>query len=297
METNNIKAALLVVVAMTMITTNDAIIKHLTQVFEIGQIMFLRGLLVCIFFIVIMRVKKQPVFVKAAFHRWNFIRALLELGATFAFLTGLSLLPLATASTLGFSSPIFLAILATFLLGEKVSLGLWIIILAGFSGVLIISNPFAESATWAVVFPITCAVLVALRDIAIRFVPYNIPSLHVAFTNAWVVMLGGGLMALFQGWNHAELIWYLWFFGLSFAIFCGYFFYIEGTRLGDLSFVGPFKYVSVILAILYGYVIWDETPTPTMILGAAIIIFSGVLLLAGEKRKATRAERAAPGIE
>ncbi|MDH5355751.1 MAG: DMT family transporter [Gammaproteobacteria bacterium] len=297
METNNIKAALLVVIAMTMITTNDAIIKHLTQVFEIGQIMFLRGLLVCIFFVVIMRVKKQPVIVKAAFHRWNFIRALLELGATFAFLTGLSMLPLATASTLGFSSPIFLAILAAMLLGEKVSLGLWAIILAGFTGVLIISNPFAESANWAVIFPIACAVLVALRDIAIRYVPNNIPSLHVAFTNAWVVMLGGGLMAIFQGWNHAELSWYLWFFALSFAIFCGYFFYIEGTRLGNLSFVGPFKYVSVLLAILYGYILWGETPTLSMIFGAAIIIFSGILLLAGEKRKATRAERAAPGIE
>lgn len=297
MEINNIKAAILVVIAMTLITTNDAIIKHLTQVFEIGQVMFLRGFMICILFSLVMLIKKQPVIVKASFHRWNIIRALLELGATFTFLTGLSLLPLATASTLGFSSPIFLAVLAAIFLGEKVSFGRWAIILGGFAGVLIISNPFNETASWAVVFPITCAFLVALRDIAIRFVPNNIPSLQVAFTNAWVVMLGGSLMALFQGWGSADMSWYIWFFALAVAIFGGYYFYIEGTRLGELSFIGPFKYVSVLLAILFGYLLWGETPSTDMLFGAAIIVLSGVLLLAGEKRKATRAERAAPGIE
>ena len=285
------------VIAMTMITTNDAIIKHLTEVFEIGQVMFLRGLMVCILFALAMQIKKQPVFMKASFQRWNIIRALLELAATFFFLTGLTLLPLATASTLGFSSPIFLAVLAAFFLGEKVTLGRWVIILTGFAGVMIISNPFNEMASWAVIFPITCAFFVALRDIAIRYVPNNIPSLQVAFTNAWVVMLGGGLMAFFQGWGNADLVWYLWFFGLAIAIFGGYYFFIEGSRIGELSFIGPFKYVSVLLAILFGYLLWDEIPSPSMLLGAAIIVLSGVLLLAGEKRKATRAERAAPGIE
>ncbi len=187
--------------------------------------------------------------------------------------------------------------LAAVFLGEKVNLGRWVIILAGFVGVIIISNPFNEAVSWAVIFPISCAFLVALRDIAIRKLPDIIPSLQVAFTNAWVVMLGGGMMAIFQGWGSADMGWYFWFLGLSIAIFGGYYFYIEGTRLGELSFIGPFKYVSVILAILLGLVIWDETPTPQMLFGAAIIILSGVLLLAGEKRRATRAERAAPSIE
>ena len=297
MEFNNIKAAFFVIVAMTMITTNDAIIKHLTQVFNIGQIMFLRGFLVCIIFALIMLFKRQPIFISQSFHKWNIIRALLELAATFTFLTGLSLLPLATASTLGFSSPIFLAILAALVLGERVGLARWLVIIAGFGGVLIITNPFQDNINWAVIFPIVCALFVALRDIVIRFVPNDIPSLHVAFTNAWVVAIGGGLFSIYQGWGEADWQWYLWFIGLSFAIFCGYFFYIEGSRLGELSFIGPFKYTSVLLAILFGYLFWSEVPSWPVIIGAAIIVFSGVLLLAGEKRKASRAERATPGIE
>ncbi len=76
------------------------------------------------------------------------------------------------------------------------------------------------------------------------------------------------------------------------AIFGGYYFFIEGSRIGELLFIGPFKYVSVLLAILFGYLLWAETPSSGMLFGAAIIVLSGVLLLAGEKRKATRAERA-----
>ena len=297
MEINNIKAAFYVVIAMTMITVNDAVIKHLTQVFNIGQIMFLRGLLVCILFAIVMQLKRQPIFIKQSFHKWNIIRALLELAATFSFLTGLSMLPLATASTLGFSSPIFLAILAALILGEKVGVTRWLVIIAGFCGVIIITNPLQDSINWAVVFPVVCALIVALRDIVIRYVPNDIPSLHVAFTNAWVVAIGGGLLSIFQGWGQADWSWYLWFFGLSCAIFCGYFFYIEGSRLGELSFIGPFKYTSVLLAIVFGILFWNEVPGWSVLFGAAIIVSSGVLLLAGEKRKASRAERAAPGIE
>lgn len=287
MEFNNLKASLFIVAAMVMITTNDAIIKHITQVFGIGQIMFIRGLLACAVFALVLTIQGQPVFYRPALHRWNLARGLLELLGTLFFLTGLSLLPLATASTLGFSSPIFLALLASIFIKERVGLSRWIVIIAGFGGVMLISNPFAEAANWAVIFPIACAIFVALRDIAIRFVPHDIPSLQVAFTNAWIVMLGGGVYSLFQGWGVAEGHWYLWFIGLTLAIYCGYVFYIIGTRIGELSFIGPFKYTSIILAFIYGYLFWEETPTTPMLLGAAIIILSGVFLVTSERKRSS----------
>lgn len=273
-------------VAMVMITSNDAIVKHLTQVFGIGQIMFIRGLTICLIFAIFLLASGKPVMSRRAFHRWNIIRGLLELGATFAFLTGLSMLPLATASTLGFSSPIFLAILVSIFLNEKVNWLRWLVIFSGFAGVLMITNPFSEAINWAVIFPIVCAIFVALRDLTIRYVPNDIPSMQVAFTNAWIVMLGGGALSLFQGWANVDIGWYIWFPALAVAMFCGYIFYIVGTRMGELSFIGPFKYTSVVLAIFIGYLIWDEKPTMLMLGGATVIIISGIILLAGEKRKA-----------
>jgi drug/metabolite transporter (DMT)-like permease len=292
-EFNNLKAALFVVIAMSMITTNDAIVKHITQVFNVGQIMFLRGALICIIFAVVMRLRKQPVFNRQTLHRWNLLRGLFELAATLTFLTGLSMLPIAVASTLGFSSPIFLALLAALILKEKVSLDRWIVILVGFGGVMLITNPFSGSASWAVIFPIICAFFVALRDIAIRYVPSDIPSSQVAFTNAWIVMLGGGLYSLYQGWGEADLQWYLWFIGLGGALYCGYLFLIMGSRLGELSFISPFKYISIIIAIIYGYLIWGDQPTLSMLAGAIIIVLSGIILVSTEKRR-NRSAKLAP---
>ena len=285
MESNNLKAAMFVVIAMTMITTNDAIVKHITEVFNVGQIMFLRGALICVIFAGFMRLRGQPVFQRRSLHRWNLLRALFELGATLFFLTGLSMLPIAVASTLGFSSPIFLALLAGLVLREKVGIDRWIVILVGFGGVLLITNPFATETSWAVIFPIICAFFVALRDLAIRFVPNELPSSQVAFTNAWVVMLGGGLYSLYQGWGAAEPHWYLWFLGLGVALYTGYLCLIIGSRLGELSFISPFKYISIIIAIAYGYLIWGEKPTITMLAGALVIVISGIILLSTEKRR------------
>ena len=273
---------------MSMITTNDAIIKHITEVFNVGQIMFLRGALICVIFACVMRMRGQPVFQRRSLHRWSLLRALFELCATLFFLTGLSLLPIAVASTLGFSSPIFLALLAAIVLKEKVGLDRWLIILIGFAGVLLITNPFASGASWAVIFPLVCAFFVALRDIAIRYVPNDLPSTQVAFTNAWVVMIGGGLYSIYQGWGEADLHWYLWFIALGVALYSGYLFLIIGSRLGELSFISPFKYVSILLALLYGYLIWEETPTLTMLAGASIIVISGIILLSSEKRRARK---------
>ncbi len=286
MEFNNLKAAAFVVISMSMITTNDAIVKHLTQVFNVGQVMFLRGAVIFVIFAVVMRLRKQPVFNRRSLHRWNLLRALFELGATLFFLTGLSLLPIAVASTLGFSSPIFLAVLAGLILKEKVGLDRWIVILIGFGGVLLITNPFSTQASWAVIFPITCAFFVALRDIAIRYVPADLPSSQVAFTNAWVVMLGGGIYSIYQGWGEADLHWYLWFIALGVILYSGYLCLIIGSRIGELSFISPFKYISIIIAIIYGYLIWGEQPSLSMLAGAAIIVFSGIILLSTEKRRA-----------
>jgi len=291
-EFNNLKAAAFIVIAMSMITTNDAIVKHITQVFNVGQIMFLRGAVICVIFACFMHLRGQPIITRRSFHRWNLMRALFELGATLFFLTGLSLLPIAVASTLGFSSPIFLALLAGLILKEKVGLDRWIVILIGFGGVILITNPFSTETSWAVIFPIVCAFFVALRDIAIRYVPGDLPSSQVAFTNAWVVMLGGGIYSLYQGWGEADLQWYLWFIALGVILYSGYLFLIIGSRLGELSFIGPFKYVSIIIAILYGYLIWGEQPTLSMLAGAAVIVFSGIILLSSEKRRARVAARA-----
>ena len=112
--------------------------------------------------------------------------------------------------------------------------------------------------------------------------------LDYAVDRIFLQKVGGGLYSFYQGWGEADLSWYLWFFGLGAALYCGYLFLIIGSRLGELSFIGPFKYVSIIIAIVYGYLIWGDRTTPTMLAGALVIVVSGIILVSMEKRR-TRA--------
>ncbi|MEM7207183.1 MAG: DMT family transporter [Pseudomonadota bacterium] len=297
MPANNPRAALFIVIGMALITTNDAFFKHISQDFGVGQIMFIRGLIICSIFFVFLRIKKLAAFGPRVFHKWNLIRAGFEVCATFAFLSGLSMLPLATASTLAFSSPIFLAVFAYVFLREPVGLLRWAVILFGFFGVMLITNPFVDAFHWAVVLPVVCAVFVALRDIAVRYVPAEISSMQVAFTHAWMVTLAGGLIMLLDGPKAVSLEWLPWFAMQAGALFCGYICYVVGTRISELSYVGPFKYSSVLLAILIGYFVWGEAPTMLMLVGAAVIVISGIMLLVGEKRQGRAPRDRIPDVD
>jgi len=72
-----------------------------------------------------------------------------------------------------------------------------------------------------------------------------------------------------------------------------YLFLIIASRLGELSFISPFKYISILIAIIYGYLIWGDRPTLTILAGAMIIVISGIILVSTEKRR-NRAEILAP---
>ena len=104
-----------------------------------------------------------------------------------------------------------------------------------------------------------------------------------------MVGLGGGAYSIYQGWGEANAAWYLWFLAVGCAMFAAYNLYIVGTRIGELSFIGPFKYVSILIAIVYGYLLWGDRPTPAMLGGAAIIVASGIALVMTERRRGAAA--------
>ncbi|MEM7293159.1 MAG: DMT family transporter [Pseudomonadota bacterium] len=289
MQKNNVRAAILIVVAMALITTNDAIFKFMSSELGVGQIIFVRGVLVCGLFAIVLKATRQPIVSRQTFHRWNMLRALFVLGASLSYLTGLSMLSLATTSTLAISSPIILAVLAALALRERVGVLRWLLVFIGFCGVVLIINPIGESFHWAVILPMICAVLAALRDLAVRFVPDEIPAMQIAFTHAWVVTLGGLAMAYFEGM--APMSWDLapWFLLQAALVFGGYLCMVQGVRIGELSYVAPFKYTGVPIAFILGYLVWDDGVTLNMLLGAAVIVTSGIVLVTTENRRTRRA--------
>ena len=271
--------------SLSLFTCGDAIIKFLSDDLPIGQILFVRGILVCLLFSLLLTCKRQQILPKEAWNRWNLLRSVFEVAIAGCYLTGLVLLPLATAIILVFCGPIMLTILAATVLKEQVGWRRWSAVVIGFIGVLLVADLQRDSLnSWAVILPLTAAFITALRDIFVRNIPSVLSSSQIAFTTAWMVTLAG-LSTLPFGWQalNSQQLWLLAI--ASLFIMGAYTTYIITTRMGELSFVAPFKYSSIPLAMLIGYLVWGDIPSGNSILGPAVIIASGMFILLRKRVK------------
>ncbi|GJL83696.1 MAG: membrane protein [marine bacterium B5-7] len=281
---NNLRAGLIMVAAMLMLSLNDAAIKHTGERLDVGQILMLRGIIVMFIFAIALRASRLPLFSAALKDRWTLIRGGFEVAATVCFLSGLVLLPLGVASALVFASPIFTTIVARPLTGERVGAWRWLAVIMGFCGTVLITRPWSADWSIAMLLPIAAAVFVAGRDIVTRYIGTGQSSLHVALVTATLVTLGGVIMAPWR-WQPVDPASLGWISLCGVLIAGAYFSLITAFRSGDLSFVAPLKYVALVFAIGLGALIWDERLSLVQIIGVVSVSASGLLLFAVERRR------------
>lgn len=270
---NNVKAALLIVLAMAMISSNDAIVKTASERLSIGQILFIRGALACLILGTIIRLSGRPLFVSSLFSRANLLRASLETAATLCFVTGLSLLPIATASTLVWTSPLLLTLLAAVFLPERVVPARWMAVVLGFAGMLLVTQPFGSQFSMAMTLPLVAALFVAARDIVTRRIDPGLHSFYVTFATLALVTICGDVLSMFT-WQPVQ-VETLSILALSACLLTGGFFtQVTAIRMGELSFISPFAFSGIVAAIILGYLFWNDVPTPLMFTGIALIISS-----------------------
>lgn len=269
--TRNIQAAGLMVLAMIMISTNDALIKSASESLSVSQIMLVRGVMACLFFGALIKLSGRELFPKVILDRCNILRGVLEIATTLCFVTGLSLLPIAVATTLVWTSPILLTLVGAVLLRETVPASRWLAVMAGFAGVLLITRPFGAGFTWAMILPLLAAALVAVRDFVTRRIDSRVGSFTVTLTTLILVTVAGGLLSLVS--------WHPLSTGaatkLAFAavlLVGGFYCMIKAVRVGELSFVAPFTFSAILMALALGYLVWGDVPTPAMLAGVALII-------------------------
>jgi drug/metabolite transporter (DMT)-like permease len=237
-------------------------------------------------FSAIIKATGRPLLPAAILERWSLTRGAFEAAATLAFVSGLALLPLAIATTLVFTSPILLTLLAALILKENVGWRRWLAVVVGFSGVAMITRPGAEGWSWEVILPLTAAVMVAGRDIATRYIAASLSSLYVALLTAAMVAMSGLLVSAFD-WQPLAITSLIWLL-LSAAMLSGaYFCYISAIRLGELSFVAPFSYVSVLASIILGRLIWGDLLSWHTLAGVALIISSGLFIFYREQQQSS----------
>jgi drug/metabolite transporter (DMT)-like permease len=125
---------------------------------------------------------------------------------------------------------------------------------------------------------------VALRDLSTRSLSSGVPSLAVTIYAALAVTLLGAVLAPFQGWVAVTLPQFLSLVGAAVFLIGGYQFIIMAMRVGEVSAVTPFRYPSLLFAVLLGWVPFGQLPEAMTLLGAGIVIASGLFMLRRERQ-------------
>jgi drug/metabolite transporter (DMT)-like permease len=216
------------------------------------------------------------------------IRSIFLMITTGFFNAGIARVPLATASTIMYLSPIFVTILSIFVLKEKVGLRRWAGIAIGFVGAMIVISPDPSSSDpWlainvGAVFLIIAALNNACYQIATRRLRHDDPMTSLLFTAAAGTLVTSLILPWF--WTSPDLKGWLLLIGAGAAGVAGHFCLIRAFQCAPASVLAPFAYSSLLWASLFGYMFWDEVPTSNTILGAALIVFAGLYIFFRERR-------------
>lgn len=266
-------------------TFNDALGKWMVASVAVGQLLFIRSAAALVMLLpAVHRAGWREVFVIAQPGR-HAVRLVLIVAEVACFYLAVRHLPLADVMAVYQATPIFVAVLAIPLLGEMIGWRRGVAVGIGFIGVLLVLQPAGGVFTTAALIALAGSIAYALTMIATRHLrAANALSLIVYHTLA---VGAAGLLSLPWGW--AAIGWadaaYLALIGVvaTLAHMC----MNQALRLAPATVVVPYTYTSLLWAILLGWLFFADKPTPLMLLGAAIIVCSGLFVMHREQRRST----------
>ena len=217
--------------------------------------------------------------------RSHALRALMIIAMTWMNFWALQYLQLAVTSSIAFSVPIIIALLAAPILGEKLDAGRWAAIVAGFAGVMVIVRPWSAEFHPAIVLSIMNAVLYALFILMTRrLAAYDSPE-TIQYLPALGATIGLAPFA-FAAWDGPDG-WLEWTVACLLGVLggTGHYLLALAHRYAPATVIAPFLYQQVLYAAVFGYVIFGDVPVAAVWLGAAIVIGSGLYLFARERTR------------
>ncbi len=207
------------------------------------------------------------------------LRTLGDVGASWSFLVALTHMPLANLSAILQSLPLVVTLVAALVLGERIGWRRMSAIGVGFVGVMIIIRPgAADFDRWSVLGLVSVA-FVVLRDLATRKFSHGLPSTTGAIWAAFAVSSVALVGLAGQGWQPVNPLHLGQIAGAAAFLIVGYLCAIKVMRVGEISVVAPFRYTSLLFAILLGWILFGTLPDRYTLIGGAITVASGLFIL------------------
>jgi drug/metabolite transporter (DMT)-like permease len=258
----------------------DIIVKWSVD-YPIGQVLFFRGFFGIIFYFFIIPRERLHNFYQTKRAGLHLLRCLSGLIALVSIFIALRELPLATVVSISFASPIFATILSIFFLSEKVGIFRWLAVVIGFIGILVITEPGITELNIYYIFPIIFCLGLSYVAITIRQLSSTEPVWLISFYFSLSITLLS-LFTIPQGWvmpsfNHFILLSLVGIFGGVANLWLS-----QSYKYSEVSLVTPLKYLALVFAIFFGYLIWGEVPTIKTLMGAFLVIISTLIIFRRE---------------
>lgn len=286
----------LIVGSVLLMSLSDALIKRAAAGLTVWQIFVLRSLIVLPLLVLAMRLTAPSARVLPLAAKWVALRSALLTLMWIAYYAALPLISLSAAAVAIYTAPMFIALLARLLLGEAVGAWRWAGIALGFTGVLVVLRPGADTFAPAALLPVLAALLYALAAIVTRGRCLDERPLALALGLNVGLLVAGALVSgalaalpfpaaslashpfLFGGWAPLDRGGWLLMAALA-ILMVGF-----GTgvamayQVAPAAVIGAFDYAYVAFAVLWSWLLLGEAPSAGTLLGVMLIAGGGALV-------------------
>jgi drug/metabolite transporter (DMT)-like permease len=277
------RGILMMVVATILFAGASAASKWLVGIYPVGEVLFLRSFSSLMAgAAVILPVSGLSVY---ATHRPrdHILRGLSQTISQLALLIAFSLMPLAGAVAINFSAPLFAAVVSIVWLKEPAGFVRGAALLIGFAGVLIVTDPGANSLTLGALFALINAVMYGTVTVAVRGMARTESANTLVIWQLSVLAFFHSFL-LFFGWRWPTPLDAAMLFGTGFTNALGQWFWTKSLHMAPAPAVTPFYYLMLVWALVFGFLIWGDVPSSALLIGSAIVVATGLFLFLREAR-------------
>lgn len=280
---SNLRGALMALAAFAIYSTHDVFVKFLGTQYSPIQIIFF-AVTLSFPLVAIMQIgDRNDGNLRPRHPWWSLIRTVSTLITGVSAFYAFSVLPLAQTYAILFAAPLLITLLAIPILGEKVGLRRGLAIVAGLAGVMIVLRPSGTELGLGHAAALAAAVFSSLASVIVRKIGQDERSVVLLLFPmiANFVVLGAALPLVYKPMpiEHLGMIGIIAAFGFVASLFV-----ISAYRSAEAVIVAPMQYSQMIWAAIFGFLIFDETPDQMTLIGAAVIMASGLYIVLRESR-------------
>lgn len=273
----NIRGILWLMGSLPCFQAMNVMLRHTAEDLPPAEVMFFRNFFG--FLVLTPWLFRQPGSLRTKTLGMNAIRAAAHVSGMILWVYALTLIPLATATALAFSSPLFVFIAAAIAFRERASLHRWVAVTLGFTGVVIVYEPFQDvhtldnASTLGALMVLASALLLAFSKLLTKVVARNDSTLSVVFYLNALMALGALIPAVLV-WKAPQPHHYVSFVLLASVGAIAQICLTKAVAAAELSVLQPFEFLALVWATGLGFVLFAEIPSIPVFAGGAVIVLA-----------------------